>query len=156
MDGSNVPAIAATAPATAPATTPATTPATQQIDVEKTVGNYVRLRDKIDEIAKKHEAELEPYKVLRRKLDGMLLQHLNETNTKSCKTGAGTITATTRSSASVQDTEAFRKFIIENDEWDLVDIKANAPAVFKYLEDEGQPVPGVKTSQMQTLSVRRS
>lgn len=145
MDGSN--------PVSPPAPPPVPTP---PLDVEKTAGNFVKLRDKIHEIEQRHEKELEPYKALKTKLQGMILNHLNTNNTKSARTEAGTVTATTRSSASVQDTEAFRNFIITNNEWDLADIKANAPAVFDYMAAKGQPVPGVKTSQMQTLSVRRA
>ncbi len=133
------------------------TPASQQaIDVEKVVGQYVKLRDKIKEISDKHAAELKPFNDMKVRLDGMLLDHLNKQNVKSMRTEAGTITSTVRRSATVEDKEAFRTYVEIMGLWDLVDFRANAPAIFQCIEETGAPPPGVKTSQMATLSVRRA
>jgi hypothetical protein len=143
MDGSQV---AAPAPQAAP----------QAIDVEKVVGQYVKLRDKIKEISDRHADELKPFNEMRARLDGMLLQHLQTQNVKSMRTEAGTITSTVRRSATVEDREAFREYVTVMELWDLVDLRANAPAIFQCIEETGAPPPGVKTSQMMTLSVRRA
>lgn len=139
------------------AATPASAPAAPPIDIAKRTQQYIHLRDKIDEISKRHEEELKPYREAKAKLDAMLLDYLNQHNMKSAKAeGIGTITATDRKSATVADADAFRMFVTTQAMWDLADLRANAPAVAGYIEENGVEVPGVKLTMMRTLSVRRS
>jgi hypothetical protein len=139
-----------------PTTQAVTTPA-PPIDVAKRTQQYIQLRDKIDEINKRHEEELKPFKEMKAKLDGMLLDYLNTHNMKSAKAeGVGTITATDRKSATVADADAFRLFVTTQAMWDLADLRANAPAVAEYIAENAVEVPGVKLTMMRTLSVRRS
>lgn len=137
--------------------TPAAPPPAPPIDVAQRTRQYIQLRDKIDEISKRHEEELKPYKEMKAKLDAMLLDYLNQHNMKSAKAeGVGTITATDRKSATVADADAFRMFVTTQAMWDLADLRANAPAVAEYIEENAVEVPGVKLTMMRTLSVRRS
>lgn len=127
------------------------------IDVAHRTRQYIQLRDKIEEITKRHDEELKPFKDMKRKLDGMLLDHLNQNNTKTMSTpGIGTITATDRKSATVKDADAFRLFVTTQAMWDLADLRANAPAVAEYIAENAIDVPGVQLTMMRTLSVRRS
>lgn len=141
----------------APVTPPVTPTPAPPIDVAHRTKQYIQLRDKIAEITKRHDEELKPFKDMKAKLDGLLLNHLNLNNTKSMSTpGIGTITATDRKSATVKDADAFRLFVTTQAMWDLADLRANAPAVAEYIEDNAVEVPGVQLTMMRTLSVRRS
>ena len=126
------------------------------IDVEKRVAQFVRLRDKIKLLTDKHDAELAPYKEAKAQLEAELLNHLNHNNMKSARTDAGTVSVSEKTSCRVDDTDAFRSFVVNNGEWDLCDMRANAPAVEKYMEEQQAPPPGVVVNKFRTVGVRRA
>lgn len=137
-------------------TTAAPAQMVRAIDVEKRVAQFVQLRDKIKEISDKHEAELAPYKQAKSQLEAELLEHLNANHMKSARTAAGTVNVSEKTSCRVEDTDAFRSFVVNNGEWDLCDMKANAPAVEKYMEEQQAPPPGVIVNRFRTVGVRRA
>lgn len=128
----------------------------RSIDVEKRVAQFVQLRDKIKEINDKHDEELAPYKQAKAQLEAELLEHLNANHMKSARTEAGTVSISEKTSCRVEDTDAFRSFVVDNGEWDLCDMKANAPAVEKYMEEQQAPPPGVVVNRFRTVGVRRA
>lgn len=136
--------------------TPTAPPVAKTIDVEKRVAQFVQLRDKIKLLTDKHDAELAPFKEAKALIEAELLEHLNSNNTKSAKTAAGTVSVSDKTSCRVEDTEAFRSFVVNNGEWDLCDMKANAPAVEKYIEEQQAPPPGVVINRFRTVGVRRA
>ena len=54
------------------------------------------------------------------------------------------------------DGDTFRKCVISKNLFDLVDWRANAPAVAEFIEDEGVTPPGVNFSTSFTVGVRRA
>lgn len=127
-----------------------------QIDLNAYVAKYILIRDKISEIKKRHEQELAPLQEVKAMLDGVFGEQLSKNNTLSMRTDAGTIMATVRQSATLEDPLAFRTFVQKFGEWDLADVRANAPAVKEYADKNKQLPPGVKYSAIQTISVRRA
>jgi hypothetical protein len=126
------------------------------VDIEKYVERFIKLRDKIKAIGEKHKAELAPYEEAKKQLEAIFADHLSRANVTSSKTAAGTVMALDRASATIEDTDAFRSFVVNNGEWDLADMRANTPAVEKFLEDQQALPPGVKMSRFRTISVRRA
>lgn len=127
-----------------------------EFDLNGYVEKYIKLRDKIAEIKKRHDEELKPFAEAKGALDGLFGEHLTRMNTTSMRTRAGTITATERSSATLEDPGAFRAFVQNMGEWDLADIRANALAVKEWANANQQMPPGVKFSSIFTISVRRA
>lgn len=125
------------------------------IDLDKRIGQYVALRDKIKTIEEKHKAELAPFKEALTKLGDMLLQHLNTINTDSTKGASGTVYRTMRKAASIADGDQFRRYVIGSEAFELLDWKANAPAVAAFIEENGVAPPGVNYSTTFTVGVRR-
>ena len=125
------------------------------MSLDKRVGQYVALRDKIDEIKKKHEAELAPYKDVLNKLGALLLDELTTKGVDSMKTAGGTFYRRTVSSVSVEDGAEFRRHVLAEGAWNLADLRANKPGVEAYVSQEGVPPPGVKFSQFVDVGVRR-
>jgi hypothetical protein len=127
------------------------------IDIGKRIDQYIRLRDRISEIKKKHEAELEPYKVALEQLNTMLLNHLNTIGTDSASaTGVGTVYRTEKKSASIGDQGEFRRYVIGGELWDLCDWRANTPAVEEFIKTHHTPPPGVNFSSTFVVGVRRA
>jgi hypothetical protein len=126
-----------------------------QINIADYVDKYVRLRDKIAEVKERHKDELKVLTEPLELLGGFLLAQLDKSNVESMRTDGGTISKTEKPSATIEDMAAFRKFVEEFGEWDLVDWRANAPAVKEYAVENSQLPPGVKYSAIVKVSVRR-
>jgi hypothetical protein len=115
------------------------------------VSNYLRLRDH------KKKAQEEFKKGMARVTDGMnkleaqMLDHLNNTDTKSIPTDGGTAYIIRRFNATVKDREDFLQWCKVHDEWDAIDLKANK----KWVEEFGDEIPGVKVTTLNQIGVRR-
>jgi hypothetical protein len=129
---------------------------TPAIDVEKRIGQYVTLRDKIKALEENHKKSLAPYKDMLEMLGNVVLKHMQDTNVGSVKTDEGTAYITERTSVSLQDPEAFMAYVIANKEFDLLDQKANPTAVDEHIKRTGGLPPGAKFSRMVKIGVRRA
>lgn len=125
-------------------------------NIELRAGQYVKLRDMIKEIEARHKEELKKPKETLEKLNGVLLGHLNSISADSVATGAGTVSKTTRNSASIADMSAFWNWVVTQGEFDMVDKKANPTRVKEYIEaNNGNAPPGVNYSSIELVGVRR-
>lgn len=125
-------------------------------NVDQLVDQYVRLRDKLkeaDDAHKKKTTAAREYLVM---LNGKLLEQLAAVGGESVKTPHGTAYQSTKRSASIADGDAFREYVINNGEFDLVDWRANANAVDDFIKEHGAVPPGVNFSTMITVGVRRA
>ena len=125
-------------------------------DAEKYIGKYVTLRDKIKALEDTHKKTMAPYKDMLETLGNHVLKHMQDTNVESVKTGEGTAYISERSSVTLQDAEAFMQYVITNSAWDLMDRRANAPAVEAFIKSTGGLPPGAKFSKMIKVGVRRA
>ena len=125
-------------------------------NVDELVAQYVKLRDRIKEADDAHKKKTAGARELLDKLNGKMLERLNDLGGDSVKTSSGTVYRTTKKSASIADGDLFRGWVIENGAYDVVDWKANANAVEDFIKAEGTPPPGVNYSQTYLVGVRRA
>ena len=125
-------------------------------NIEKRVMQYVAVRDAIKAMKDKHEKELEPMVDIQNVLTGIIQQCLEAAGAESIKTSEGTAYTTTRYNASLADPAAFMQFVRDTNNFDLMDRKANAPAVRDYVAEHGTLPPGVNLSSISTIGVRRA
>lgn len=123
---------------------------------EKWSGFYVKLRDKKREIEERHKAELAGINTTMDQLTALMMSTLDEIGAQSIKTSEGTVYTSSRYSASLADPQAFMKFVIENQKFDLLDRKANATACRDFVAENGTQPPGVNLTAIRTLGVRRA
>jgi hypothetical protein len=131
-------------------TTPTTT-----VDVNVRIAQYVQLRDKIKVLDDAHKKKMEPFREMLDQLGGLLLVHLQTVGGDSIATPSGTVYKTVKNSASIADGQSFWDFIVANNEFDLLDKKANVSAVQDFIEQHHAPPPGVKFTSVVTVGVRR-
>jgi len=124
-------------------------------NIDELVDQYVRLRDKIKAADDAHKEKTKNARSYLELLNGRLLERLNDVGGESVKTPHGTVYRTTRRSATIADGDTFRQYVIENEQFDLVDWRANANAVDDFIKEEGVQPPGVNFSQAFTVGVRR-
>lgn len=125
-------------------------------NIDELVRQYVELRDKLKAAEDAHKEKTKNAREYLEKLNGHLLERLNDVGGNSVKTDYGTAYRTTRRSATIADGDLFRSYVIKQGEFDLVDWRANANAVDDYIKENTAPPPGINYSQTYTIGVRRS
>lgn len=119
------------------------------------VAMYIKLRDFKKAAADEFDKSMERPNAALKKLEAALLDHLNKNGIDNVSAkGIGTAYRNTSHSATVEDREAFKNFITQNDAWALADIRANKKTVREAI-DGGTEVPGVKLTSVVTVGVRR-
>lgn len=120
------------------------------------VDQYVKLRDAIAAADERHKTKTAPHREYLELLGGAMRDRLTEAGVDSAKTSAGTVYKTIKKSATVADGAVFRQFVVENSAFDLVDMRANAPAVAEYVGNNGGVAPpGLNYSTRVEVGVRR-
>jgi len=120
------------------------------MDTSKLISYYIQLRDRKKEIQAQHREELEPVDAGLMKLEGMLQEKLNEMGVDKMGGDTGTVFTKVNTSISVEDWESVVDYVKSNDAYDLLERRVNKAAVV-----ERGDVPGLRTSQMKTIQVRR-
>lgn len=125
------------------------------IDWNKRTTQYVKLRDMKKEIKDRHTQELAPLNGTMEKLEALFLRELNVSKQDSAKAASGTVYKTVKKTVSLEDAAEFRRYVIGGEQWDLVDMRANAAAVEDFIKVTGQLPPGVKYSEIEEVGIRR-
>lgn len=137
-------------------TKPATDPALQTT-LDTRAEQYIKIRDalkaKKDEHAKVEKAYTEAMDMLQGYFQAVL-DKLGPSVT-SIKTKCGTVTSSTRYTASLEDADSFMRHVIATESWDLLDRRANATAVRAFVDATGQLPPGARLSALRTIGVTR-
>ena len=126
------------------------------MDSAMMIESYIRLRNRKTEIEARHKEELRPVRDLMAKLEAKMLESMAESGLTQMKGPGGTAYRTTRTSATVADREAFRRFILAEDAWDMADIRAAKAAITAYKEEFGELPPGVNWREELGVNFRQS
>ena len=126
------------------------------LNMDDLVGRYIQIRDRIKGEEDAFKAKMAQVREIKDMLEVELLLRLNSIGGDSVKTAHGTAYRTSRRSASLADGAAFREFVVAQNAFDLVDWRANAPAVDDFIKSQGAPPPGVNFSVSYTAGVRRA
>jgi hypothetical protein len=129
--------------------------ATADTAMDVLIGQYVKLRDRIEQVDAAHKEKMKPAREMLESLNNQILDALNKTGGKSISTANGTAYRTAKSSASIEDAVSFRDYVIANELWEMLDWRANKTAVEEHLKDYEAPPPGVKFSSVFVVGVRR-
>lgn len=120
------------------------------------VASYIRLRDYKKQADDEYKKSMEKVNQAMEKLEGQMLNHLNESGADSIACGAGTVYRNTQYSASVENRDQFIEWVLAKPErLEALDVKANKTFVKDMASDAGEVPPGVKFTQMATVGVRR-
>jgi hypothetical protein len=126
------------------------------LDVNKLVSQFVLLRDRKREMEQQYKDQIRPFDKLLDEIGNKLLDYMQQAGVDNVSTPSGSAHQITKRSATIRNGSAFREFVIESEAFDLVDWKANAVAVFDFIENnEGTPPPGVNASSFTRVGVRR-
>jgi hypothetical protein len=120
------------------------------------VGKYVELREQRAQHKAEFDMKVAKIDQVLEKIEAKLLEVFEQTGMDSVKTEFGTAYSSNRSTASVADKEAFMEFVKSNDEWPLLEVRANKSSVEQFKEEHGELPPGVNWRVERVVGVRRS
>ena len=126
------------------------------VDVEKRVGQFVMLRDMKASLKERHNAEMKPIDDTMEMIKDELKVALNSVNADNMKTGSGTVSLSTKYSASAADIDMFWTWVVTQAAFDMLDKKPNVTAIRESVEQHGVAPPGVNFSSFQDIGVRRA
>ncbi len=125
--------------------------------LSEAVSLYIQMRDKKAQMKADFEASVAPLTEKMDKLEAKLLDVFNKTGMDSVKTEFGTAYATTRTTASVADREAFMEYVKANEEWALLEVRTSKTAVEQYrAANDNELPPGVNLREERVVNIRRS
>jgi hypothetical protein len=116
---------------------------------------YLTTRDAKQALERKQREHLKKYNATMKKIEGKLMSMLQERGLQSLSSDIGTAYLSTKRSAPISDSEAFRNYVIENRAWDMVDWHANVVAVSDFIAEHEVLPPGVEFKSIVSLGVMR-
>ncbi|MDE4913481.1 hypothetical protein PQI07_22635 [Methylobacterium sp. 092160098-2] len=126
-------------------------------DISAYIERYIKIRDKKDEIKKRHQEELKPFNDALYVIEQGFLDHLNGSNSDNAVAkNVGTAYRQSKPSAKIEDASTFRRHVIGSEAWHLVDWRANANAIQEAMVETSEPVPGIRFAVETYVNIRRA
>ena len=126
------------------------------LDLGKITKAHINIRDARNELRKQYEAEDAKLKEAQAKLEGVMLDHLNNHGMESVRTDAGTFYRQEEITPSASDWNALYDWIKDNDAWDALERRIKKTFVKEYQEaHNGGLPPGISVFREYVVRVRR-
>ena len=123
---------------------------------EQVVERMIALRDARAALKSKYEAEDKSLKEQYERGEAWLMNELQTSGATGLKFDCGSVTQTTTMQASIGDWGALSRFIVENNEVDLLQHRVSTTALKSYLEAAGDKVPpGINVTNVRGITIRR-
>lgn len=125
-------------------------------NLEQTVKVYLNIRNAIDDMKERHEAELKKLEAQFEVVGNYLLDFCNSQNLDSVKTAAGTISRRITSRYWTSDWDSLRRVIKEHDAFDLLEKRIHNGNMKQFLEENPEAFPpGLQADSKYTVQVRK-
>jgi len=125
-------------------------------NIDDAIDMFVRIRDKKKELQDDHKEQLKPFNEGLKKLEAILIDHLNNSGAESIRGTHGTVYSITRTSAKVDNWDDVLQYILDNELYHMLEKRVSKGAVEEYVEANGEPPPGVAITSDATVGVRRA
>lgn len=124
--------------------------------MDELVKKYIQLRDRKAALEKECKEKVGPINEALARCEKIFLAKMNEEGLESLPTKEGVPYKTTKTSATVADPAAYRQWVIDNQQWAGLDVKANKTFVKEYKEENQDLPPGINWYEEVAVNVRRS
>ena len=123
--------------------------------ISEAIDGYVKLRNKKNELARKHKDELEPINKKMDTIEAWLKREFDKQGVTQQKSASGSVAFVQGAdSCTCTDKEAFLEFVKENEAFELMDVRPSKTVVRAFMEERGEIPPGVKFTQYDVIRVR--
>ena len=125
--------------------------------IDQFVERYVALRDYVKKQTDEFEERLKPYTDAMELIAAQLGQKMRDNGVESFKTEHGTAYKTQTISVKTADKDAFTRYCIGEEAWELVDFRPAKSGVEEFMaQNNDTPPPGVDVALVTNVRVRRS
>lgn len=126
------------------------------IPMDRLAKVYVKIRDKISELTRDYETQVETLKAQQAQVASTMKDQLRAMGSLSSKTEFGTVSLITKTRYYAMDKDAFKRFVIENDAADLYEQRVAQKNMAEFLEkNPGNVPPGLNIVSEIEVSVRK-
>ena len=121
----------------------------------KRIGQYKLIEAQLAKMEEDYQQRKAPLQNIKGLLQGYFEQVLTQSGAQNIATPQGTVHWTTRTTASLEDASKFMDYVIQHQQFGLMDRRANAVAVREFAEKSGiAPADiGVKMTTTRTVGV---
>jgi hypothetical protein len=127
-----------------------------EVDLNKLVSVYLKLRDAIQEKEEQHKQELQELQSEFDVVSGVLLSHCTTQNIDSIKTPVGTISRRISTRYWTSDWDSMYQFIKEHDAPFLLEQRIHGSNMREFLENNPDAFPvGMQAERKYTVQVRK-
>jgi hypothetical protein len=127
-----------------------------EVDLNKLVSVYLKLRDAIQEKEEQHKQELQELQSEFDVVSGVLLSHCNTQNIDSIRTPVGTISRRISTRYWTSDWDSMYQFINEHDAPFLLEQRIHGSNMREFLENNPDAFPvGMQAERKYTVQVRK-
>ena len=128
----------------------------QPLDLDRIARVYVKIRDARAANTRAYEEADEKFKADLKKLENVMLGHLNSTGSKSVATESGTFYKQEEILPTGSDWDAFYDWIKDNDAFDALERRVKKGFIREYMEaNNGAIPPGITVLREFVVRVRR-
>ncbi len=127
------------------------------------VKKYIELRAHVQEMTKRFEVELEPFKAGMTALEGAARDMMHKSEQKALSTEFGTCFFVNKHSIKCEDHDAFLAFVRETENWGMLTKHVAKEAVEAWMElmdpagtGASPPPPGLKAETIITVQFRKA
>lgn len=124
--------------------------------IESVIERFVEVREKRAILKRAYEAEDFKLKEAAEKMEGWLLQKMNEEKVEAFKTASGTAYISVDTRASCADWPSFWQFCADNQQVSLLEKRVSIGAIKEYEETNGELPPFINKTVERVVRVRKS
>ena len=121
----------------------------------KLIEKYIALRDRKTQLNAELKAKLEPIDGAMAKIEAYFMTLLNKSGNDRIGGPTGVAFKSTVNSATVADKELFRKFVQDNNAWELADVRAQKTAIKEYIDTNEDLPPGINWRTETVIRINR-
>ena len=126
------------------------------MDYNQVTRAFLNIRDARAKLRKQYDTEDSVLAESQRRLEAIMLDHLNTSGMESVRTEAGTYYRQEQLKPAGSDWDAFYRFIRDEDAFDALERRIKTGFVQDYIEEHGEPPPGVSTHREYVVRVRKT
>lgn len=126
------------------------------MNYELAADRYLAVRKDIEELDREYKAKKAALTEKLHAVESWFTAKAQEDGLETIKTAVGTGYWSTHHTATVASREDFFRYCKEHDTWDMVEARASKTGVKSYIEENGEPPPGVNFSSTRVFNFRKA
>lgn len=126
-----------------------------QFTDDQLVEQYIDSRNKAETIQAQADADIKPHKQRMELIGKLMMARFNERGATSTKCSTGTAFVEEKDSAALANPAAFFEFVLQTENWDLLEKRCAKLAVRNYINTNKELPPGVNYTVRKEVVFRK-